>query len=306
MSAHFKGLAYGIAAGAFWGLSFLIPKSFSDLSPGLLALARCGGFALVAFAVLAKSRSLSKLGDSHWKMALWLSMTGYSVYFYILIFAIRWAGIPVSSLIIGLLPITISLASREPVIKPAHFRVSIALIAAGIFLLNLEGLSALLSAGKNRSAFGLGAALSVVSLASWTCFSVQNSEYLKSHPEITPAHWAAVLGVYSLLTILPLAAIDLAFLSGTSEINASLVQHVLIATLVLGFGCSYVAGVLWNTSSRLLPTSLTGQMIVSETVFALLYGYIDEGTFPKPIEALSILLLIGGVIVGVRSFFGKS
>lgn len=302
MSNAFQGITFGIAAGAFWGLSFLIPKSYADLTPGLLALARCGGFALISFAMLLKSRSLQRLGDRHWKMAIWLSITGYSVYFYLLIFAIRFAGIPISSLIIGLLPITISLASREPVRNRALFRASIAVIALGILLLNIEGIWAIAQAGGDRTTFLVGVLLSVISLASWTCFSVQNSRYLKANRDIEPARWASILGVYSFLTILPFAALDLAFGPAASAFVGPVSQHFVIATVVLGFGCSYVAGILWNTASRLLPTSLTGQLIVSETVFALLYGYIYDGAYPTAIEAVSILLLIGGVTMGIRAF----
>ncbi len=306
MSSPLRGIVFGLAAGAFWGLSFLIPKSYADLTPGILALARCGGFALLSIAALVQSRSLAKLWNRHWKMAIWLSMTGYSAYFYLLIFAIRWAGIPVSSLIIGLLPITISLASRERVRHVQQFRVSMAIIALGILLLNVDGISAIASAGGDRSTFLLGVLLSLISLAAWTCFSVQNSRYLKNNPDIRPARWASVLGVYSFLTILPLVALDFALSTGPTRVDTTLIQHAIVATIVLGFGCSYVAGILWNTASRLLPTSLTGQLIVSETVFALLYGYVYDGVYPTAIEALSIGLLIGGVTLGIRAFFDRS
>lgn len=304
MSKTIHGILFGLGAGAFWGLSFLIPKSFGELTPGVLALARCSGFAIMSFAVLLRVRALGKIRDRHWRMALWLSITGYSVYYYLLIFSIRFAGISVSSLIIGLLPITISLASRDVVQRKNIFRLSIAMIGAGILLLNVDGLSALTASSGDKGQFVLGVILSAVSLVTWTAFSVQNSRYLKANPDIVSGHWAAVVGVYSLLTMLPLAALDLC-IGSCPIVDGTFIKHVIIATIVLGFGCSYVASLMWNIASKTLPTGLTGQLIVSETVFALLYGYIYDGAWPTPLEALCIVLLIGGVVLGVRAFLAK-
>jgi drug/metabolite transporter (DMT)-like permease len=297
-----QGIFFGLGAGAFWGLSFLIPKLFGDLTPGLLALSRCGGFALIASVVLLRSRSVSVLWGRHWRMALWLSITGYSVYYYLLIFSIRYAGIPVSSLIIGLLPLTISLASRDTVRRKGLFRLSMGMIGLGILLLNVDGLRSLPLDPTNQTAFFLGVFLSVISLASWTCFSVQNSRYLKAHREIDSAQWAAVLGVFSLLTMAPIALFDVWRDSHSIHADFTLLLHILVAMGILGFGCSYIASVMWNVASKNLPTAVTGQLIVSETVFALLYGYLFHGMPPGPLEFVCIVLLVGGVVMGVRSF----
>ena len=53
---------------------------------------------------------------------------------------------------------------------------------------------------------------------------------------------------------------------------------------------------LWNRASRLLPLTMVGQMIVFETLFALLYGFLWEGRWPTGLEAIAMVLLVSGVL----------
>jgi len=57
---------------------------------------------------------------------------------------------------------------------------------------------------------------------------------------------------------------------------------------------------LWNAASRYLPLSLSGQLIVFETLFALLYGFLHEGRWPRGLEAAAIVLMLAGVLWSVR------
>jgi drug/metabolite transporter (DMT)-like permease len=67
----------------------------------------------------------------------------------------------------------------------------------------------------------------------------------------------------------------------------------LVATVALL--CSVIGNGLWNYASRALPLALMGQMIVFETVFGALYGFIWEGRWPTPIEGAAMALLLAGV-----------
>jgi drug/metabolite transporter (DMT)-like permease len=60
--------------------------------------------------------------------------------------------------------------------------------------------------------------------------------------------------------------------------------------------CSVVGNGLWNVASRVLPLSLMGQMIVCETVFAALYGYLWEARWPTVGEGVAMVLLLAGVV----------
>ncbi len=43
------------------------------------------------------------------------------------------------------------------------------------------------------------------------------------------------------------------------------------------------------------PLTLSGQMIVFETLFALLYAFVYEGRLPRGSEVLAVVLLVTGV-----------
>jgi drug/metabolite transporter (DMT)-like permease len=75
---------------------------------------------------------------------------------------------------------------------------------------------------------------------------------------------------------------------------------VLMATI--GLAASWLGTLLWNQASRLLPTSLAGQLIVFETLAALAYGFAWRGEPPAPAAVVGIGLLVLGVMLGVRAF----
>jgi drug/metabolite transporter (DMT)-like permease len=42
-------------------------------------------------------------------------------------------------------------------------------------------------------------------------------------------------------------------------------------------------------------------MIVFETIFAALYGYLWEGRWPTPLETIALALLVAGVAMSARA-----
>jgi drug/metabolite transporter (DMT)-like permease len=57
---------------------------------------------------------------------------------------------------------------------------------------------------------------------------------------------------------------------------------------------------LWNIASRRLPVTLTGQLILFETVSAMLYGFAWRAQPPRVLELVAIALLVAGVTWSVR------
>lgn len=51
---------------------------------------------------------------------------------------------------------------------------------------------------------------------------------------------------------------------------------------------------------RRLPLTLSGQLIVFETLFALLYGFISLQHLPSLLQSSAALLLLAGVLWAVR------
>jgi drug/metabolite transporter (DMT)-like permease len=65
--------------------------------------------------------------------------------------------------------------------------------------------------------------------------------------------------------------------------------------LVVGLLASWLGTLCWNQASQRLPTTLVGQLIVFETLAALLYAYLLRGQVP----ALPVLAGIALLVVGV-------
>ncbi len=75
--------------------------------------------------------------------------------------------------------------------------------------------------------------------------------------------------------------------------------------LAIGLLASWLGTLLWNRASQLLPTALTGQLIVFETLAAFLYAFLWRGLLPGWLVLGGITLLVIGVMLGVRVFGQK-
>ena len=71
--------------------------------------------------------------------------------------------------------------------------------------------------------------------------------------------------------------------------------------LGIGLAASWLGTLLWNRASQLLPTTLAGQLIVFETLAALLYAFLLRGQWPGAATLIGVALLMAGVALGVRA-----
>mgnify|MGYP001220238220 FL=1 len=69
----------------------------------------------------------------------------------------------------------------------------------------------------------------------------------------------------------------------------------------VALGASIIGNALWNRASQLMPLTMLGQMIVFETLFALVYGFLYEGRWPSGIEVVAIVLMVVSVVWCVRA-----
>ena len=76
----------------------------------------------------------------------------------------------------------------------------------------------------------------------------------------------------------------------------------LLVALMVGFLCSWVAMLAWNKMSQLLPSALGGQLIVFESVFAVIYALIYRGEPPTVSMVLGFLILMAGVLGSLHVF----
>ena len=68
----------------------------------------------------------------------------------------------------------------------------------------------------------------------------------------------------------------------------------------IGLCSSWLGTLCWNEASQRLPTSLSGQLIVFETLAALAYAFAWNQRTPPPATVAGVMLLIAGVIWALR------
>jgi drug/metabolite transporter (DMT)-like permease len=116
---------------------------------------------------------------------------------------------------------------------------------------------------------------------------------MKKHPHLSASDWANWVGLGA-----GVGAIVLWLVAG-SPIQETTAQPeigiLLVLLLATGIGSAWLAAVLWNFASRHLPPSLCGQLIVSETLFALLYSFAWDRQLPTPAQLCACFLFIIGI-----------
>ena len=295
------GVLAGLAAGALWGLVFVAPRML-DMSAGGyssvdLTAGRFAVYGVVAAAMLLFFRRHRRRPTVRqaWTV-LGLSVLGFSGYYLLLVLAIRDAGTEVPTLVIGTIPVWIMLWG-----KPQHLRW--AALAPGL-LLTVAGL--LLMVGATRTSLpdaGIhlwrGLALVTASLVCWTAFAILNSAWLKRHPEVQATDWANWLGIATGggAALLWLVAGSPAQTLAAQPDRASFA----LLCIVTGFGSAWLATILWNIASRRLSASLCGQLIVSETLFALVYSFAWDGHWPSSSQFAACVLFTLGIFASIKA-----
>lgn len=296
-AASLGGIAAGLAAGALWGLVFVVPRMVAEAGMVDIAAAR-----FLVFGLVAGAASLLRPGTQRWPTprqalaALVLSVLGFSGYYLLLAYAIDAIGTEVPSLVIGTIPVWMMLLGRPPGLRMAALLPGLVLTAAGLMLMVW---STPAPVGREAAAFGHGLLYAFCAMASWTVFGLANAAWLKRHPEVDATDWANWLGLAAGLGALGLWAAAGSSL-GALRAQPQLGLFVALA-LAAGIGSTWLATVLWNVASQRLSASLCGQLIVSETVFALLYSFAWDGRWPLPAEAAAALLFVMGILFSIQA-----
>lgn len=286
------GIGAGIAAGALWGLVFLAPELAPGFLPIQLSAGRYLAYGLVAAILIAPSwgRLRRHLGWPAWRSLIGLSLTGNIVYYLFLANAVQLGGVAMASIVIGLLPIAVTLVgSRDRHAVPLRRLLpSLLLSGAGLACIGWESLS---TSGTGSPA---GLACAFGALVSWTVFAVHNSRWLARIEGISSHEWNLLVGVVTGVMALALAVPAFVLAPGQHTLPAWLQFGALVSAVAIL--CSVVGNALWNHASRALPLSLMGQMIVFETIFAAFYGFLWEARWPSGFETAALGLLVAGVI----------
>jgi drug/metabolite transporter (DMT)-like permease len=292
------GIAAGLAAGALWGLVFVAPRMVPSISGVDFAAGRFVSYGLLAFALMLLSRNTRWPSWPQARSAVLLSILGFTGYYLLLVYGIRDAGTEVPSLIIGTIPLWMMILGKPMGLSWKALIPGLLLTGCGVALMmtTSHGTSGVGAGGLH---FWRGVAFSVASMICWTAFGLMNAKWLKEHPEVSATTWANWLGVATGLGAL------LLWLAAGSEAKVLLAQEGIalaaILSIATGIGSAWIATILWNIASQRLSASLCGQLIVSETIFALVYSFIWDGQWPSAMQWLASLLFVGGILASIRA-----
>jgi len=298
---RWAGTACGVGAGAMWGLVFLAPKVAPDASPLLMSAGRYLAYGIIAALLLApRWRKVTALLDAKaWRALAWLSLAGNIVYYLFLVVSVHFAGVAASALIVGMVPVVVAVwGLRDPDAPPLKkVGPPILLAALAVALIGWESLSRD-AAGRDAASVLIGLGCGLAALLCWSAYAVGNSRWMGRLPQVSAHDWSLLTGVvtggFALLLAVPA-------LLGAGDATAD--QWARLAAVSVGVAvlASIVGNAFWNQASRLLPLSMLGQMIVFETLFAFLYGYLWEGRGPTIIEVVAMILMVVSVVWCLRA-----
>lgn len=286
----------GAGAGALWGLVFLVPEVARAFDPLQLTIGRYLAYGLIAALLIApRWRGLApRIGGAAWRALGWLALTGNTLYYLLLSGAVQLGGIAMTSLVIGFLPVAITIiGSRDQGAVPlARLAPSLALCGIGALCIGWQVGADLAAAASAAPLIGLLCAIGA--LASWTVFAVGNSRWLARLGHVSAHDWNLLTGLATgaqSLLLIPLSLLAGDWPRGGGD--WSLFAGVTVGAALLA---SIAGNALWNGMSRLLPLTLAGQMILFETLFALLYGLLWDRRAPTPFEVAAFGAVVAGVL----------
>ncbi len=290
------GVGCGLAAGALWGLVFLAPELASEFTPLQLAAGRYLAYGAFAAALLAPrwKAVTAAVGKHEWMALSWLSLLGNTLYYVLLAAAVQSGGVAMASVVVGFLPVAVTLiGSRDHGAVPlVRLFPSLVLGAAGVACIGWQSMSAAGPGSEAQAALGLLCA--VGALASWTAYAVINGRWLAKLTHVSAPDWSLLTGVATGAQALVLAVP--AALIGAKTHDVAEWSRFLAVSAGVAIFASIVGNAFWNRASRLLPLTLVGQMILFETLFALLYGFLWEQRLPTTLEIGAIGLMAASVL----------
>jgi drug/metabolite transporter (DMT)-like permease len=306
----FVGVLFALSAGLMWGLIFVGPVLIPEYPAALQSTGRYLAFGLIALPLAwFDRRRLRKLQRKDWFEALKLTAIGNLLYYLCLASAIQRTGAPVSTMIIGTLPVVISVTANlfysrhDGRLSWRKLTPALVLIACGLAFVNvaeLKGNTAPLDLWRYIS--GLGLAL--LAVACWTWFPLRNARWLRENPDQRPATWATAQGVVTL----PLALAGYLLVCGQLALTQPAFAlpfgprpDVFVPLMIaIGMLCSWIGALCWNEASQRLPTVLVGPLIVFEILAGLAYTFMLRQAWPPLLTLCGIACLMIGVVYAMR------
>ena len=305
-----SGVLFALAAGLIWGTVFITPLLLPQYPGTLLAFGRYLAFGLIALPLAWQARRLLRLLDREdWVEALKLSLVGNILYYSALASAIQLADAPLPTMVIGTLPVVIAIVSNfsERTVPWSRLAPTLMVLTAGLALVNQSELQRAMQLQGDPWRYAAGAGFAILATACWTWYPVRNARWLRARPALAASTWATAQG----LATLPLALAGMILATAyyrlvvPNPLDLPLgpePQRFILWMLAIGLLASWLGTLLWNEAAKRLPTSLSGQLIVFETLSALGYAWLLRRALPDMVTLAGVAMLLIGVILGVRVF----
>lgn len=305
MKSKNLGLFFGLSAGFLWSFTFLAPKISYQFTSTEILLGRYLIFFMISLAIfpLPKLIRFFKNHPSFLKEALITSTLGFSSYYFILVESVRLVGVPFPSFTMGLVPVTMILLAGNFRRNLKLYRTTLICVFLGMLTLAVKDISEINYAEKDLLDVMTGIALAFLALASWTYYALRNVKFLSDHPYLKSKDWSSILGLFALPTTLICLMIESLFRSQSLYIFQASSQEIgtfVACALAIGIGSSWLATYCWNIAGSILTKEMLGQMVVSETCFAVILNVLYEKRMPYPAELIALLLLSTGVAFAAR------
>jgi len=306
----FAGIVFALAAGLMWGLIFVGPLLIPDYPGTLQSAGRYVAFGLVVLPLAwLDRRRLKQLARKDWLEALKLSLVGNLFYYACLASAIQRTGAPISTMIIGTLPVVITVTANlcyghlEGRLSWRKLFPALLIIAAGLGCVNAAEMQ-MQGPEFDWSRYLTGLLLAILAVACWTWYPLRNGIWLRAHPQHKAGSWATAQG----LVTLPLALVFYLFVCGQlywQQPEFALPfgpqpTRFLLIMLAIGLICSWLGTLCWNAASQRVPTVIMGPLIVFETLAGLLWTFLWRQSWPPLLTGIGIGCLIVGVIYAMR------
>ena len=308
-SSLISGFGFALAACALWGAIFLVPAMLPEFSPLQITFGRFVLYGVVALFIFLPQAAqlLPKLQKADIWNLIWLALTGNVVYFALVATSVQWIGMAVTSLIVGLVPVTVPLLGRNSAgsIPLRRMLAPMALILAGIVLINAHALTT--TPEGSQSHYLLGVLLAVAAVICWSRYALDNTRYL-AQSQFNGTQWSTLWGlVVGLISALLWALLWLLSPESNAPANVPTIspqrwQMFWLLNLAVAIFSSWLGNWMWNAASERLPITFVGQLLVFETLFALAYHYLYEQRLPQLLELAPIVLILAGVVWSLRRF----
>ena len=291
------GIFAAIGAGFLWGLVFLAPQVLHEFSPYQIMFGRFFFFGLFSLLFLRRVIAIVKTLSWHELLkVLALSFTGFWGYTLSLVWSIQHAGGVLTTLVIGMLPISIAVLGEGVIKSVAVFSFGLFLVIAGFWVLACAPFDVQPVVTYSLSLHGLGGLL--FCLVIWTWYGLQNAKFLKSRPDIPSKDFNSLIGVVSGLSVLVTSFFMPDVRGVLSHAHFSL---YLFVSAVIGVGSTWLAYWFWNICSVKCAPQVVGPLIVFETVYGVLFTFIYQGRGPSISEGVALTLFALGAIISIRS-----